>query len=368
LWARLVRIRERIRCSRLEDSKIVSMDCAGCEAIMDELRRGDLPARIEAEARSHLAQCPRCRAAHMRLLRVEAETSSPARPAARSPHSRARRAILRFLRSQPKAVPPPNAPPLTAYGALRDLLGRWAMAPQVAMGTVMLLIVLVGLWSLPQLTRRHALPFRANPSSERVGAPKPETDTSAALSGSNEVRTGDAVSGERSAGEPTTVRGQGPAAPMPGAEARRDSKAASKEPPKDDLATALQHYRAHEYALATPLFSRALLSTASPSDEATALLYLARSERAVGHCDRAVNSYDTLVRVHPGRVEAKAALHEAVSCYDRLAQHGRSWKLLEQAAQTRELGSEARSISAQRTGSSAHKAAGDAQADMARTD
>ena len=31
---------------------------------------------------------------------------------------------------------------MTAYGAVRDLLGRWAMAPQVAMGTVMLLIVL----------------------------------------------------------------------------------------------------------------------------------------------------------------------------------------------------------------------------------
>jgi tetratricopeptide (TPR) repeat protein len=359
LWARLVRIRERIRCSRLEDLENVSMDCAGCEAILDELRRGDLPARIEAEARSHLAQCPRCRAAHMRLLRVEAETSTPARPAAQSPHSRARRAILRFLRPQPKALPPPNAPPLTAYGALRDLLGRWAMAPQVAMGTVMLLIVLVGLWSLPQLTRRHAVPFRASPSSERVDAPKPETDTSAALSGSSEVRTAAAVSGDRGADEPTRT---------PAEEARKDSQAATKDPPKDDLASALQHYRAHEYALATPLFSRALLSTASPADQATALLYLARSERAVGHCDRAVNSYDTLVRMHPGRVEAKAALHEAVGCYDRLAQHGRSWKLLEQASQTRELAAEARSISAQRAGSSAHKAAGDAPADVARTD
>jgi tetratricopeptide (TPR) repeat protein len=346
------------------------MDCAGCEAILDELRRGDLPARIEAEARSHLAQCPRCRAAHMRLLRVEAETSTPARPAAQSPHRRARRAILRFLRPQPKAVPPPNAPPLTAYGALRDLLGRWAMAPQVAMGTVMLLIVLVGLWSLPQLTRRHAVPFRTSPSSERVDAPKPETDTSAALSGSSEGRAADAVSGDRSAREPTAVRGPGPAASIPAEDTRKDSKRATKDPPQDDLASALQHYRAHEYALATPLFSRALLSTASPADEATALLSLARSERAVGHCDRAVNSYDTLVRMHPGRVEAKAALHEAVSCYDRLAQHGRIWKLLQQASQTRELASEARSISAQRAGSSAHKAATatDTPADMARTD
>ncbi|HEX4355708.1 MAG TPA: hypothetical protein VHZ95_22430, partial [Polyangiales bacterium] len=77
--------------------------------------------------------------------------------------------------------------------------------------------------------------------------------------------------------------------------------------------------------------------------------YLARTERALGHCDRAVNSYDTLVRVHPGRPEAKSALHEAVSCYERLSQPGKVWRLLEQASQTRELSAEARGMS-QRSG------------------
>jgi hypothetical protein len=326
------------------------MECAGCEAILDELRRGDLPARIEAEARSHLAQCARCRAAHMRLLRVDAETSTPGRPAARTHRSRARRALLRFLRPQPKPRTEVSGPALSPYGAVRGLLGRVAMAPQVAMGTVMLLIVLVGLWSLPQLTRRQAARFRAS-GSEHVDALKPETDTSAALAHS------DALHGQDAAAHGTPPQDHDAKTPAQTGSPQPDAKSAAKDQPKDDLASALQHYRAHEYALATPLFSRALLNRAAGADEATALLYLARSERALGHCDRAVNSYDALVRTHPGRSEAKAALHEAVSCYDQLAQHGRSWKLLEQASQTRELGAEARSISAQRAAASGHKPA-----------
>jgi hypothetical protein len=347
----------------------VSMECAGCEAILDELRRGDLPARIEAEARSHLAQCARCRAAHMRLLRVEAETSKPERLAAQSHRSRARQALLRFLRPQPKPRPEVNGPALSLYGAARGLLGRVAMAPQVAMGTVMLLIVLVGLWSLPQLTRRHAARFQAS-GSERVDAPKPETETSAALAQNDALHGQDEASSEgASSDEANAVRGKTlPATAMKEGSPRSDAKSAAKDhQPKEDLVSALQHYRAHEYALATPLFSRALLSTASGADEATALLYLARAERALGHCDRAVNSYDTLVRMHPGRAEAKAALHEAVTCYDRLAQHGRSWKLLEQASQTRELGPEARSISAQRAAAAGHKPA-NTQTGVAQTD
>ncbi|HEY2735073.1 MAG TPA: zf-HC2 domain-containing protein [Polyangiales bacterium] len=315
------------------------MECASCETMLDELRRGGLPARTEAEARSHLAHCPRCRAAHMRRLRVDAETSGPLRPSTRSP-SRAREAIVRVLFPAPK---PRVASTLTHDGAVRGVLGRLAMAPQVAMGMVMLLIVLVGLWSVPQLTRRHVMRFRSSFGSERVNPPKPETDTSTALAEPAPLK----IETRDEHATPETLPPS--AAKSPGQRANGNAHAGLKVATNSDLDSAMQHYHAHEYAQATPLFSHALLNNNSPADEASALLYLARTERALGHCDRAVNSYDTLVRVHPGRPEAKDALHEAVSCYERLSQPGKVWRLLEQASQTRDLSAEARSISSQRS-------------------
>jgi len=206
------------------------------------------------------------------------------------------------------------------------------MAPQVAMGSVMLLIVLVGLWSLPQLTRRGASRFGASLQSERVHRPRPEVDVAAA-----------AVPPPNQLTAPAPAERTGD--PRAHAARRAQPTAALKTNlPKSDLDSAMQHYRAREYALATPLFSRALISATSSSDQTKALLYLARAERALGHCDRAVNSYDTLVHIHPSRGEARAALREAVACYTRLGEPGRAERLLQHAAATPQLETSARSI------------------------
>jgi hypothetical protein len=329
------------------------MECASCEAILDELRRGNLPARLEAEARSHLALCPGCRGAHMRLLRADAETALPSPATTRSSRFRAGLGLVRWLRPRPKArTSELPARPSTSHGtAALGLLARLAMAPQVAMGTVMLLIVLVGLWSLPQLTRRDASRFRASVQSERVNRPRPETDT-AAISAS-----------------PINAPGEAPMErvvdPRSHALRKAQPSAAAKSIQKSDLDTAMQHYRAREYALATPLFSRALVGATSSSDETKALLYLARAERALGHCDRAVNSYDTLVRIHPGKMEARAALREAVACYTRLGEPGRAQRLLDHAAETPQLATSARNIIAEYPAFAKRKAASAAQASAA---
>jgi cytochrome c-type biogenesis protein CcmH/NrfG len=128
-----------------------------------------------------------------------------------------------------------------------------------------------------------------------------------------------------------------------------------------DLEAGLVHYHAHEYAEATPLFSRALVGASTSAEQAMTLLYLARAERALGHCDRAVNSYATLVRVHPKKAEAAAALREGVACYDDMSEPARAQHLLEQAATAPGLAVDARRILAQRAGTGRKAAAAGAR-------
>jgi tetratricopeptide (TPR) repeat protein len=230
--------------------------------------------------------------------------------------------LPRALRPKPRAV---GKDP--ANNSRLGVFGRLITGPQVSMGTVMLLIMLVGLWAVPQLSRRRAPHFGSE--LENVAKDAPETEASPALSPSIPNLPGGSVASDA---------GTSSARAATHAEAY----------PRSDIEAALVHYHAGEYAQATPLFSRALISAASDSDQAQALLYLARAERALGHCDRAVNSYSTLVRVHPGRAEAQAALREGVACYDHMAEHARAQHLLQQAAGSPELAKDARSLLAQR--------------------
>ena len=85
------------------------------------------------------------------------------------------------------------------------------------------------------------------------------------------------------------------------------------------------------------------------------LLYLARAERALGHCERAINSYATLVRAHATQAEALAALREGVACYDQMAEPALAQHLLEQATQSPELAPSARRLLSQRASGGARK-------------
>jgi TolA-binding protein len=276
----------------------------------------------------------------LRLRAAELTAAPPSAPRV----SRLRWSINLWRLFRPKSR---SLPSRTTGGQARlGLLGRLAMAPQVAMGTVMSLIVLVGLWALPQLTRRRTPRFENDVNAGNVAKPPAETETSAAISP-------DAISPptDAPAAEPIEPARK----PMPPSTTTRTQP--RREP---DLEAGLAHYRSREYAQATPLFSRALSTVTAAPSLAQALLYLARSERALGHCDRAVTSYETLVHAHPGRQEAQAALREGVSCYDRLSEPARAQHLLDAAATTPELASGARSLQAQRT-PGAHKTAGTAK-------
>lgn len=305
---------------------LTRMECTDCEALLDDLLRGELPARCEAEVRSHLAGCTGCRGKHMQRLRVLELTAAPRQLPALQRLSWPSR-LWRMLR--------PTRTHKETSGSL-GLLGRLATAPQVSMSTVMLLIVLVGLWSLPQLTGRRGSRFDdVSPplaALSRSSSGEPDASARALTSGAHDETSTHAAS-------------TGQIVPSPLAAGAETEAAQSHE---SDLAAGLALYRAREYALATPLFSRALVSATSGAEEAMTLLYLARAERALGHCERAVNSYATLVRVHPAKAEALAALREGVGCYDQLAEPAEAQRLLEQASSTPELATGARSLLVQR--------------------
>ena len=208
------------------------------------------------------------------------------------------------------------------------------------MGTVMSLIVLVGLWSLPQLTRRRSPRFDGV-AAERVHAEHAETEVSSARMP------------EQLAAEPRVPRV--PRVPTDEAEPPPPPSAATDG--KSDLEAGLTHFHARDYAAAAPLLTRALSAASSDAEQARALLYLARSERALGHCDRAVESYTTLVRSHSALSEALPALREGVGCYDRLAEPARAQQLLERAVSTPALAAGARSLIVQRAAASGSAAA-----------
>lgn len=288
--------------------------------------------------RSHLATCQHCRAKHMRHLRIE-ELSSVAAPAPTRTRFAWPRLVWRWLRPAPPARDAQTGAPVRL-----GLLGRMPMVPQVASGTVMLLIVLVGLWSLPQLTRRHAAPhFEDRAAGDTLRRVKPNAAGELAANDSAaETSTSAARAHKNAASAPPSAAED--IAPS------RDDVATEDMHRGRDLEAGLEHYRAREYARATPLLSRALAGSVTGSEQAMTLLYLARAERALGHCDRAVNSYATLVRVHSAKSEASAALREGVACYDDMSEPGHAQHLLEQAASNRSLGADARTLMAQRSG------------------
>jgi tetratricopeptide (TPR) repeat protein len=93
----------------------------------------------------------------------------------------------------------------------------------------------------------------------------------------------------------------------------------------------VERYRAEDYAAAAQLFARMLESTAPSGQRASALLYLARSERALGRCDRAIRAYETLVRSYGSAQQSASALPEGVACYDQLGDSAGAIRLLEHA-------------------------------------
>jgi hypothetical protein len=89
------------------------------------------------------------------------------------------------------------------------------------------------------------------------------------------------------------------------------------------------------------------------ANRAGVLLFLARSERALGQCPAAVTRYEPLILRQPTAPEALHALPEAVGCYDQMGRRDAADSLLRRAAVLPALTTRARSLQQARQASAA---------------
>lgn len=416
------------------------MDCTHCESVLLDLCYGELPPAQEREVRAHIHECPTCRKA---LSRLEAGQALARHLPDEAPSAELTDKILRAAQSHLRQ----RGTPLERLQGYLESFARIAMTRQVAMATMSLLIVFVGLWSIPELTQRRdarsvtveAPPGEAGPSAAVAAEPSAvpaqplaELDAPAVSQGAAEgsggpprraaveaaakrARSAPALAGrelERAKSKaealPNARRRQFATAPPPaaalaedepldglsdglsdfGAAAERKDAAAQKadklavgnasgdlvarkpqptgapvapaaplsraEPDmlraesraapttiEDMYLAGVERYRAEDYVAASQLFARMLQSSAPSAQRAAALLYLARSERALGRCDKAIRAYETLVRSYGSAQQSSIALSEGVACYDQLGDSAGAQRLLEHATSVPSLSAQA---------------------------
>ncbi len=405
------------------------MDCTHCESVLLDLCYGELPPAQEREARAHILDCPTCRKA---LSRLEAGQVAARYLPDDQPSAELTQKILRAAESHARRS---TGGWLERVQLVIESMARIAMTRQVAMATLSLLIVFVGLWSIPELTRRReahtevvvepsptgeagpSRPQLAQPSSTPAAAEpeSPALDQAIAKNASGRARAKDAASSKgAAAAKPATevaakrraritsddlvaeqkqpkaaaprkvsgrfaepppepadklarapapaltepsVQGQGASTETTAARGKAESArdeaerspaglGAASEPPEavpsasstapitleDVFKAGVERYRAEDYAAAAQLFARMLESSAPSAQRAAALLYLARSERSLGRCDRAIRAYETLVRSYGSAQQSASALTEGVACYDQLSDGAGAARLLDHAS------------------------------------
>jgi hypothetical protein len=147
----------------------MSLDCEACDALLIDLVERELDETRAAEVRAHAATCESCgrslarleggRRAARELLRAEPPRLDAVMAAARARAAEVRAAAhVEQVRSESVPTPPVVAPPepsdKTWLDAVWRWLGSWATGPQVAMAALLVLMVGIGLFNLPQF-RSH---------------------------------------------------------------------------------------------------------------------------------------------------------------------------------------------------------------------
>jgi hypothetical protein len=184
-----------------------AMDCESYEHMLIDLVGGSASAdAAHPDASAHVASCPHCTQAlrnmeaGLILARKMERLEPPAsltenllRAAAASASSPAKIAL-----AHPIARPKPSL-----LQPLLDFVGRFAMARQVGMVTITLLVVAVGLWSLPQLKPVPAVTggIVLNPDTSGEAGPAPGLQPADRLDLKVDMRAGRIRSKEEEAAE-----------------------------------------------------------------------------------------------------------------------------------------------------------------------
>jgi hypothetical protein len=129
------------------------MDCRNCQPTLIDLLYGELATDAAEQAHAHLKQCANCRSAYDKLAKGRQFAQQV--PLLEPPQAVGAR-LLQLAEQHARAAAAQTQQarkPAPPWQSLIEFIGRFAMARQVGMATIMLLIVAVGLWSLPQLER-----------------------------------------------------------------------------------------------------------------------------------------------------------------------------------------------------------------------
>jgi tetratricopeptide (TPR) repeat protein len=341
------------------------MNCEQYEDPLLSLAEGDLPPEEAADVRAHAASCARCGEL---LERLSAGHQLSLRLPMADPPAAVGSRIMAAARAHAAGHAGTPAAPHRGLSATAILqwLREVALGPQVAMATVMLLVVAIGVWYLPDLRREPDL--RAGPVMHPPvdGEPAPSAEAMAAM---QEPAEAEAPLAKAEADMPAPGP---PAAPMEektwrkrrqrsgfeggrgaGAGAQHDSKrkevAAAPRPrkPLEDRDT-----MAEQAPAAPPARSATASRSASSSDSlpgllgedeagtapdplrshADALMALARTQKNAGDCKRAVETYEAFLGAHRQHRLAPRAMLEAADCWLKLGNVERARHWLTKAA------------------------------------
>jgi hypothetical protein len=264
------------------------MDCRTCQPTLIDLLHGELATDAADAARAHLRECASCSAAYEALVAGQRfgrtlEMADP--PAAVADRIMAfAEAHARTAQQQRASAAAPSAQGV--WRPLLEFVSRFAMARQVGMVTISLLIVAVGLWSLPQLKgSQSGVPAVAaggtvlNPDAEESAVPPAGVQPAERLGLKMDARAGRILSKD----------GQMLAAPEAPAAART-----------------LSAQRGCKTAL--PRFQQIVAANSGTQTAGEALIEIARCRAALGDPEQARVALQRALRIAPVAPQAREFL------------------------------------------------------------
>lgn len=159
-------------------SLLTSLSCAQAHEKLIELAFGELSPELSAAVRAHIGSCNKCQPAweQMRqVLDVAAELPLVEPPDTLSDRVMEAARVALEKRASVLQKPPHTAASASTSTALSwwSRLSSWALSPQVAMASVLLLMVGMGLYALPLGRNATQLSLEAIPEEPSPGDPSP---------------------------------------------------------------------------------------------------------------------------------------------------------------------------------------------------
>lgn len=340
------------------------MDCEVVSSKLLDLVYGEVDSAEMSSLEAHLASCDSCTRSlsrlegGLRLTRKLAMVEPPSdvldaiRAAASARAARVERALDHEVTAEHPRTDPTHEPAQpdpearTFWGRLVGFLGSFAMGPQVAMATLLLLMVGIGLWSVPHL-REPAVSRSAtiiepetsgevSPSAGRLQPAEP-------LAFDFDPRTRRLApiddKDEPSALAPPATPAIRPEPMRPAAPIERRSRA---EPAPIERSRAGGPIESAEYAIAPARARRSVAPQPSAAEDESPDVAAspmvgderaeeARAESGPGADAECVRQYQALVGQDPTHEQTELALIELARCQRRVGEPRRAERTLERA-------------------------------------